>query len=44
MVLASHSAELITMMCQRALWLKRGEVVKQGTAAEVVAAHKATAT
>jgi ABC-type polysaccharide/polyol phosphate transport system ATPase subunit len=44
MVLASHSAELITMMCQRALWLERGDVVKQGTAAEVVAAYKATAT
>jgi ABC-type polysaccharide/polyol phosphate transport system ATPase subunit len=42
MVLASHSAELITMMCQRALWLERGEVVKEGTAAEVVAAYKAS--
>jgi ABC-type polysaccharide/polyol phosphate transport system ATPase subunit len=41
-VLASHSTELVTMLCQRALWMERGEVVKQGTAAEVVAAYKAT--
>jgi len=40
-VLASHSAELITMLCQRALWIERGQIVKQGTAAEVVAAYKA---
>jgi ABC-type polysaccharide/polyol phosphate transport system ATPase subunit len=43
MVLASHSAELITMMCQRGLWIERGEIVKQGSAAEVIAAYKATA-
>jgi ABC-type polysaccharide/polyol phosphate transport system ATPase subunit len=41
-VLASHSAELITMLCQRALWIERGQIVMQGTAAEVVAAYKAT--
>jgi ABC-type polysaccharide/polyol phosphate transport system ATPase subunit len=41
-VLASHSTELITMLCQRALWIERGQVVKEGTAAEVVAAYKAS--
>jgi ABC-type polysaccharide/polyol phosphate transport system ATPase subunit len=41
-VLASHSAELITMLCQQALWIERGRVVMQGPAGEVVAAYKAT--
>jgi ABC-type polysaccharide/polyol phosphate transport system ATPase subunit len=41
-VLASHSAELITMLCQQALWIERGKVVMQGPAEEVVAAYKAT--
>ncbi len=41
-MLASHSAELITMLCQKALWIDRGRVVMQGPAAEVVAAYKAT--
>jgi ABC-type polysaccharide/polyol phosphate transport system ATPase subunit len=39
-VLASHSAELITMLCQRALWIDRGQIVKQGPAGEVVAAYQ----
>jgi len=42
-VLASHSAELITMLCQQALWIERGKVVMQGPAGEVVAAYKGTA-
>jgi ABC-2 type transport system ATP-binding protein len=41
-VLASHSAELITMLCQQALRIERGRVVMQGPAGEVVAAYKAT--
>lgn len=41
-VLASHSAELVTMLCQKALWIERGKVVMQGPAGEVVAAYKAT--
>jgi ABC-type polysaccharide/polyol phosphate transport system ATPase subunit len=41
-VLASHSSELITMLCQRALWLERGQIVQVGAAAEVVGAYKAT--
>jgi ABC-2 type transport system ATP-binding protein len=40
-VLASHSAELIAMLCQTALWLERGQIVKLGPAAEVIAAYKA---
>ena len=41
-VLASHSTELITMLCQQALWIERGKVVMQGPAEKVVAAYKAT--
>jgi ABC-type polysaccharide/polyol phosphate transport system ATPase subunit len=41
-VLASHSTELITMLCQRALWIERGQVVELGAAAGVVAAYKGT--
>jgi ABC-type polysaccharide/polyol phosphate transport system ATPase subunit len=29
------------MLCQRALWIERGQVVMQGAAAEVVAAYRA---
>jgi len=43
-VLASHSAELIRMLCQRALWMERGRVVMQGAAAEVIAAYRASGT
>ncbi len=42
MVLASHSCDLITMLCQRALWIERGHIVQQGPAKEVVAAYKAS--
>jgi ABC-type polysaccharide/polyol phosphate transport system ATPase subunit len=38
-VLASHSNELLGMLCQRALWLNHGRVVKIGPAAEVAAAY-----
>jgi ABC-type polysaccharide/polyol phosphate transport system ATPase subunit len=41
-MLASHSSEMITTLCQRALWMERGRVVKLGPAAEVIAAYKAT--
>jgi ABC-type polysaccharide/polyol phosphate transport system ATPase subunit len=41
-VLASHSVELITMLCQRALWMERGRVAMEGLAAEVIAAYKAS--
>jgi ABC-type polysaccharide/polyol phosphate transport system ATPase subunit len=42
-VLASHSTELITMLCQRVLWLEKGRVKMEGGAEEVVAAYKASA-
>jgi ABC-type polysaccharide/polyol phosphate transport system ATPase subunit len=41
-VLASHSTALIAMLCQRALWIERGQVVKLGAAEGVVDAYKAT--
>lgn len=40
-VLASHSSELIKLLCQKALWIERGQIFKQGPAAEVVDAYKA---
>ena len=40
-VLASHSTELVAMLCQRALWIDRGQIVQQGTATDVVAAYRA---
>ena len=36
-VLASHSVELLTMLCQRALWLDQGKVVQLGPASQVAA-------
>jgi ABC-type polysaccharide/polyol phosphate transport system ATPase subunit len=41
-VLASHSIELLTMLCQRALWLERGRVVQIGPAQQVAAAYQTT--
>ena len=43
-VLASHSVDLLTMLCQKALWLERGRIVIQGAAAEVIAAYRASGT
>jgi ABC-type polysaccharide/polyol phosphate transport system ATPase subunit len=40
-ILASHSTELVAMLCQRALWIDRGQIVQQGTATDVVAAYRA---
>jgi len=39
-LLATHSVELVTKFCQRALWLDHGNVVAQGLAREVIAAYK----
>ena len=39
-LLASHSLELLTMLCQRALWLDHGRVVQLGDSATVAAAYK----
>jgi ABC-type polysaccharide/polyol phosphate transport system ATPase subunit len=40
-VLASHSIELMTMLCQHALWLDHGRVVRTGPAAAVAAGYQA---
>jgi ABC-type polysaccharide/polyol phosphate transport system ATPase subunit len=37
---ASHSTELITMLCDKALWLDRGRVMKEGAVADVIAAYE----
>jgi ABC-type polysaccharide/polyol phosphate transport system ATPase subunit len=42
MILASHSTELILMLCERALWIEKGRVVMDGSAEEVVAAYQAS--
>jgi len=39
-LMASHSVELLTMLCQRAMWLERGRVVQIGPAAAVAAAYR----
>lgn len=39
-LLATHSADLVTKFCQRALWLDHGNVVAQGESAEVLAAYQ----
>jgi ABC-type polysaccharide/polyol phosphate transport system ATPase subunit len=39
-VLASHSLELLSMLCERALWLDHGKTVMLGDAATVVAAYR----
>ena len=39
-LLASHSLELLQMLCQRALWLERGRVVAIGEAEEIVVAYR----
>jgi lipopolysaccharide transport system ATP-binding protein len=42
-VLASHSEELLTSLCDRAMWLERGRVMMLGPTAEVLAAYRAAA-
>jgi len=39
-VVATHSLELLTMLCQHALWLDHGRVVALGPAKEVVDAYR----
>lgn len=41
-VLATHSAELIAMLCQNALWIEHGKLVMAGAAPEVMAAYRAS--
>jgi len=40
-VLASHSLELLSMLCERALWLDHGKMIQLGEAGAVVAAYRA---
>jgi ABC-type polysaccharide/polyol phosphate transport system ATPase subunit len=40
-VLASHSTELISMLCQQALWIERGHVMRQGDVSDVLDAYHA---
>jgi ABC-type polysaccharide/polyol phosphate transport system ATPase subunit len=39
-LLASHSSELMTTLCERALWLDRGRIVMAGASREVLAAYR----
>ena len=41
-LLASHSAELMTMLCSHALWLERGRVVQSGPAHAVLEAYQSS--
>jgi len=38
-LLVSHSMEQITLMCDKAIWLDRGRIVKAGSSLDVVAAY-----
>ena len=39
-LLASHASELMTTLCERALWLDHGRIMMSGTAREVLAAYQ----
>jgi lipopolysaccharide transport system ATP-binding protein len=43
LLLVSHSAEMVLELCDRALWLDHGELVKQGSAASVIEAYQGRA-
>jgi ABC-type polysaccharide/polyol phosphate transport system ATPase subunit len=43
-LLASHAEDLIASLCDRAMWLDRGSVIRIGTATEVLAAYRNTVT
>jgi lipopolysaccharide transport system ATP-binding protein len=43
LLLASHSADLVRMFCDHALWLEHGQVMMIGDAREVLAAYKESA-
>lgn len=40
MVCVSHSMDTLRKMCDRAMWLDRGQVILQGTLEEVIAAYQ----
>jgi homopolymeric O-antigen transport system ATP-binding protein len=37
---ASHSAELLTMLCDKALWLDRGRVIMEGRVGDVIGSYQ----
>lgn len=38
-IFVSHDMQAVTRLCERALWLRRGEIVRDGPAAETVAEY-----
>jgi ABC-type polysaccharide/polyol phosphate transport system ATPase subunit len=40
LLLASHSEELLTSLCDRAMWLERGRVVMAGPTREILEAYR----
>ena len=36
MVIASHSMEIISKWCNKAMWLEHGQVISSGTTEEVI--------
>lgn len=42
MVCVSHSLELISSLCERAIWLDHGRIVKDGSCVPVVREYSAT--
>jgi len=40
LLLVSHSLDHITMFCERAIWIDRGRIVKEGSSLEVVKAYQ----
>jgi ABC-type polysaccharide/polyol phosphate transport system ATPase subunit len=43
LILVSHQMELIKQYCNHVIWMKAGQIIKQGPPAEVVAAYQAGA-
>jgi ABC-type polysaccharide/polyol phosphate transport system ATPase subunit len=41
MVIASHSLKTVELLCNRALWLRRGSLIADGPSAEITARYKA---
>lgn len=41
LVIVSHSLELLSALCSRALWLERGRAMAEGAVESVIAAYKA---
>ena len=41
MILVSHDVDLLASICNRVIWLEKGEVLHDGSALEVLALYKA---